>query len=126
MNPGDTFFGLDAGGHLSMVLTAETPNGDVAVANFTTHDPEIRRCGEMCVVVPPGEHPYPRRDSCISYRHSSLTSLEWLRRGVENRTYTMREPLGSQLLARIRQGALDSPLTPQEVKAAIRQDRPQQ
>ncbi len=106
-----------------MVLTAETPDGNVAVANFTTHDLETRRCGERCVVVRPGEHPYPRRDSCISYRHASLTSLEWLGRGVENRTYTMREPLGSQLLARIRQGALDSPLTPREVKTAIRADR---
>lgn len=107
-----------------MVLTAETTAGDVAVANFTTHDPETRRCSETCVVVRPGEHPYPRRDSCISYRHASLTSLEWLRRGVANRTYAMREPLGPQLLSRIRQGALDSPLTPREVKAAIRADRP--
>lgn len=108
-----------------MVLTGETPDGDVAIANFSTHDPEARKCSETCVVVRPGEHPYPRRDSCISYRHASLTSLEWLRRGVENRTYTMREPLGSQLLSRIRQGALDSRLTPREVKAAIRTDRPQ-
>lgn len=123
MNPGDTFFGLDDRGHLSMVLTAEMPDGDVAVVNFTTHDPQTRRCGQACVVVRPGEHSYPRHDSCVFYRGASLTSLEWLRRGVENRTYTMNAPLSPQLLARIRQGALDSPRTPVDVKAAIRRDR---
>ena len=108
-----------------MVLTTETLDGDVAVANFSTHDRETRACSEACVVVRPGEHPYPQRDSCISYRYASLTSLAWLRRGKENRTYTMREPLSSQLLVRIRQGALDSSLTPADVTAAIRRDQSQ-
>ena len=123
MNPGDTFFGLDERGHLWMVLTAETPGGEAAVANLTTHDPERRRlCDERCVVVRPGQHPYPEPDSCVFYRDAFMTSAEWLRRGVANRTYRPGPPLSPALLDRIRRGAVDSPLTASPVKAAIRAD----
>ena len=64
-------------------------------------------------------------DSCVFYRDAFLTSLELLRRGVANGTYTMREPLSPQLLTQIRQGAIDSPLTDKDVKEAIRRDFPQ-
>lgn len=127
MNPGDTLVGLDEQRHLWMVLILETANGEVAVANLTSHDPEQKRsCGEECVIVRPGEHPYPSRDSCVFYRDAWLTSLEWLRKGLENRTYRMNEPLSAQLLARIRQGALASPMSAAPVKAAIRRDQSQQ
>ena len=109
MNPGDTLIGLDEQRHLWMILILETANGQVAIANLTSHAPEQKRsCDEECVIVRPGEHPYPSRDSCVSYRHASLISLEWLLKGVENRTYTRREPLSERLLERIRRGALDS------------------
>lgn len=123
MNPGDTLIGLDEQGHLWMVLTSEGANGQVVVANLTTHDPEKYWCSERCVLVRPGEHPYPERDSCVFYRDAFLTSASVLRRGVDNRTYRMNEPLSAELLARVRQGALDSPLALADVQAAIRQDR---
>ena len=124
MNPGDTFFGLDLRGHLWMVLTAETPEGHVAVANLTTHDPARRRlCDERCVVVRPGQHPYPEHDSCVFYRDAFMTSRELLLQGVANRTYRPGAPLAPPLLERIRQGALDSPLTATDVKIAIRREQ---
>ena len=37
-----------------MVLTSETQDGQVAVANLTTHDPERRRlCDDRCVLIRP-------------------------------------------------------------------------
>ena len=126
MNLGDTFFGLDERGHLWMVLSSETAAGEVAVANLTTHDGERLDCDESCVIVRPGEHPYPSRDSCVFWRAAFMTSVAWLRQGVDSRTYRMNEPLSAQLLARIRQGALDSPLIDKHVKEAIRRDLPQQ
>ena len=121
MNPGDTFFGLDERGHLWIVLTSETADGEVVVANLTTHDPERRRtCDDRCVVVRPGEHPYPSHDSCVFYRDAFLTRAELLRQGLANRTYRPGDPLAPSLLGRIRQGALDSALTAAPVKAAIR------
>ena len=123
MNPGDTFFGLDQRGHLWIVLTSETPDGEVAVANLTTHDPDRRRvCDDECVIIRPGEHPYPSRDSCVFYRDAFLTSLEILRSGVRNRTYSRSDPLTPELLQRVRQGALDSVMTAGAVQSAVRRD----
>ena len=104
-------------------LTAESPDGQVVVANLTTHNAEKYWCSEGCVLVRPGEHPYVSHDSCVFYRDAFLTSSSVLQRGVDNRTYRMHEPLSAALLARIRRGALDSPLTVADVKAAIREDR---
>lgn len=59
MNAGDTFFGLDERGHLWILMTSETADARVAVANLTTHDPDHRRiCDDRCVVLRPGEHSY--------------------------------------------------------------------
>ncbi len=122
MNAGDTLLGLDQQGHLWMVLTSENAGGEVVVANLTTHSPEKYWCSERCVIVRPGEHPYPAHDSCVFYRDAFLTSASVLQQGVDNRTYRMNEPLSAPLLMRIRRGALDSPLTLADVKAAIRKD----
>ena len=54
-----------------------------------------------------------------------MTSVAWLRQGVDSRTYRMNEPLSARLLARIRQGALASPMSAAPVKAAIRRDQSQ-
>ena len=122
MNPGDTFFGLDKRGHLWMVLTAEDAVGQVAVANLTTHDAARPRCDERCVIVRPGEHPYPSHDSCVSRWHAFLASNELLRRGVEDGIFEMNAPFSPRLLQRIRRELRDAPLTPRHVRDAIRRD----
>ena len=122
MNPGDTFFGFDKRGHLWIVLAEENANGDVAVTNFTTHEEGVRRtCGKDCLVVQPGEHPYPRHDSCIPFWGAMLTSHTRLEQGVIDGVYDPQAPLTPELLERIRMGALTSD-APEAVKAAIRRD----
>ena len=124
MNAGDTFFEPGDGGHLWMVLSTEAQDGTVALANLTTHDPDRRRlCSEQCIVIRRGEHPFVRHDSCVYYDDAYLAPTYWIQRGVEEGTNRLSEPLSAQLLARVRQGALDSPLTLADAKAAIRQDR---
>lgn len=122
MKVGDTVFGLDDK-HLWIVLTSPTPEGTVAVANLTTHDPVERTfCNPQCVVVHPGEHPYPKHDSCVHYQKAYMTDFKILRRGIERRLYRMNAPLAPALLERVRQGALDARMTSRDVKLAIRSD----
>lgn len=122
MNPGDTLTGLDAQNHLWIVLAVSVADGTAVVANLTTHDqPGKTFCSRDCVVVRPGEHPYPSHDSCVFYRDAFLTRLDVLQRGLDNSTYSLDDPLSEALLARIQQGALRSRLVNQPVKAAIRQ-----
>ena len=120
MNPGDTFFGFDKRGHLWFVLTEEDANGEVAVANFTTHDLARRRCSLNCLVVAPGEHPFLRHESCIFLQGASLTNNAGLDRGLTEGIYHSQASLSAGLLSRIREGALASANAPAALKAAIR------
>ena len=120
LRPGDTFWGIDREHHLWIALTAPEPDGSIFVANFTSHSPASKTlCDANCTVVHPGEHPYPRRPSCVYYRGSHAENQMAILRGIE-RPFRRGEPLSPALLRRVQQGALDSPRTPDDVKDAIR------
>ena len=120
LRPGDTFWGIDRQHHLWIALTAPEPDGSIFVANFTSHYPADKEsCDADCTVVNPGEHPYPRRPSCIFYRGSHAENQMDILQGIE-RPFRRGEPLSPALLRRVRQGALDSPRTPDDVKDAVR------
>lgn len=120
LRPGDTFWGLDRQHHLWIALTPLAPDGSIFVANFTSHHPSVKAsCDEHCTVVNPGEHPYPRRPSCIYYRGSHAETQQDILRGIE-RPFRRGEPLSPQLLRRVQLGALDSPRAPDDVKDAVR------
>ncbi|MDE2744751.1 MAG: hypothetical protein OXI41_02030 [Chloroflexota bacterium] len=122
MNIGDTFFGLDQKGHLWIIVSEAGDDGRVAAVNFTTHDP-VRRshCGADCLVIGPGEHPYPTHDSCIFYQRAALPDLSLIREHVASGRYEAHEPVSAPLLERIQLGALISKAR-EPVKAAIRRD----
>lgn len=122
MNVGDTFFGLDEKNHLWIILSDTADDGSVAAANFTTHDPGRRpTCSADCVVVVPGEHPYPTHDSCIFYLGAALPDLELIESRVAEGRYETHQPLSPSLLARVQQGALRNLDTPAEVRVLIQQ-----
>ena len=109
-----------------MVLTAESADGEVVVANFTTHDPDIRpTCDANCLVVQPRDHPYPRHDSCIFFQGAMLTSNQSLQVGVAEGVYDPQAPLSPALLDRVREGALESNMAAEPIKTAIRRGLPQ-
>ena len=114
---GDTLFGIDDQRHLWIVLSS-LENGQVVVANFTTHDPERATCSTACPTFNQRDHPALRHDSCVRYREAFQTSLAWLIRGLENRTYRKSAPLGPELLWRIQQGALE---TQQDIRVKVRE-----
>ena len=126
MNTGDTFFGIDEKGHLWVILSDVANDGSVAIANFTTHDPERRpTCDDTCVVVTPAEHSYPTHDSCIFEQGTLPANLRLIRERVATGKYEEHDPLSAPLLERIQQGALDSPHTPEPIKTAIQRSLPQ-
>lgn len=122
IEPGETILGLDFGNHLWIVLSDATGDGEIALANLTTHG-RLPSCGDGCAVVRPGEHPYPVRDSCVYYRGATLNPLAPLADAKRRGELQQREPFGPALLRRVRDGALASPLTSPRVKAAIEATR---
>lgn len=102
-----------------VVLSLPTENGEIALANLTTHG-RSRACGENCVILRPGEHPYPTRDSCMHYQKATLGLAHLLDEAKERRTLEQREPLSEPLLLRVQEGALVSPFPGENFKDAIR------
>lgn len=119
MIPGETFIGYDFGNHLWIVLSFPNEQGQIALANLTTHG-RSGRCGDHCTVVRPGEHPFVRRESCVHYRKAVLGLAAPLDADRERRTLSMRAPVGPELLRRIQEGALAAHETEDGFKAAIR------
>lgn len=120
LRPGDTFWGIDRQHHLWIALTAPTPDGSIIVANFTSHYPSDKAsCDANCTVVNPGEHPYPRRPSCIFYEGIRAENQRHVLEGIE-RPFRRSEPLSPALLRRVQRGALDSARVPRAVKDAVR------
>ena len=118
MKPGETILGFDFGNHLWVVLSAQTPDGLIAVANLTTHGGKSY-CGAGCVIIRPGEHSYPKRDSCVYYRGALLNPLQPLLDAREQGALRQLEPFADELLKRVQQGALSSPMTSPRVKQAV-------
>lgn len=116
MNVGDVFRLPDwAGGHINVVLEI-CADGSVITCNFTdclTHS-------DWTCIVEVGEHPSITKKSAVNYRQAEYceagTAVEALERLIESR----KQPLSPELLAKMRQGALDSPRTSDKIKAALR------
>jgi hypothetical protein len=116
MNPGDTFIVPDAyGTHLNVVL-AVLEDGSIVHCHFTSRTAR----SETTCVIQPGEHSFIIRETVVRYDRAEICAagmaLEALERCVEKKF----EPLKAELLARVKQGALDSPQTPDKVKNVLR------
>lgn len=117
---GDTFRGFDAANHLFMVLSRETTDGDVALANMTTHRPTGLCRGRDCLVLMPGEHPFVRHPTCIPYEYALMYAARMLDAQIEAGNLRRDEPLSEALLRRIQQGALAAADIKPQVQDAVR------
>lgn len=70
---------------------------------------------ETCVVEP-GEHKFIIATSYVAYRYSRIDASAHLRKLVKAQTAFPQEPVGSLLLARIRDGLKASKQTPNYIK----------
>jgi hypothetical protein len=115
MKPGDTFLIPDGiGTHLNCVL-ALGPDNSLILCHFTT----MHRRSDRTLVIQPGEHPFFDRETVVRYDQVYIcpeSAHEALRRMITR----MMEPLSPELLKRVKQGALDSPQTPDNIKALLR------
>jgi hypothetical protein len=97
-------------------MLAVLEDGSVVHCHFTT----LRRRSDTTCILKPGEHTFFKTETCVRYDQAQICQagpqLEALERLIEKRF----EPLSEGLLARVRQGALASPQTPDKVKAALK------
>lgn len=119
IDPGETLLDFDFANHLYVVISIET-EGELAVANLTTHGREARCKRGGCVIFQSGDHRWVRRPSCIPYRRARMTParplVEMKRRG----TLSQDVPFGPEHLLRIQRGALAASRTPPPVRDAVR------
>ena len=115
MNAGDAFLLPDwTGRHLHVVLAVLT-DGSSILCHFTTR----RRHSDPTCIIQPGEHSFVVVETAVRYDQTYFCSdagLQALERDVVKRF----EPLSAALLQKVRQGALDSPQTPDKIKNALR------
>lgn len=117
---GDTFRGFDAANHLFMVLSRETADGDIALANITTHRPTGLCRRRSCLVLMPGEHPFVRHPTCIPYEYALMYAARTLDAQIEAGTLQQDEPLSEALLSRIQHAALAATDIKPQVQDAVR------
>ena len=117
MIPGETIIGLDAAGHLWVVLSNETAAHQVVVVSLTSHNKSS--CGEHCTVIAPAEHPWIEHDSCVFYRRTDLNPVLPLDNDKARGMLRQSAPFSPDLLLRVQEGALTSRFTTAAVKAAI-------
>ena len=117
---GRTFDGLDAAGHLFVVLSNRTETDRIVVANFSSHYPERPRHGEHCLIVEPHEHQWVRRVSCIYVERTAFIRFSRLEEGLRSGVVRPHPSCSPQLLKRIQEGILISPAIGPELKSAIR------
>jgi hypothetical protein len=116
MKAGEVFHLPDwFGGHFNFVLEV-LPDGSAIICNFT----ELKRYSDKTCIVTVGEHECITKES-VAYLEKAFyceteTQIEALERQIESR----KEPLSVELLARLRQGALDSPHTPEYIKELLK------
>lgn len=117
MNPGDTFLIPDGiSTHLNLVL-AVLRDGSVIVCHFTTR----RKYSDNTCVIQPGEHSFVQQETVVRYDQAHICAADRVQ-FLESVITRHLEPLSGNLLARIRQGALNSPQTPEKIKTALRKN----
>lgn len=71
---------------------------------------------DSTVVLSPGDHPWVRHESVISYAHALIPEVRHLNEAVRRRIGELRQPCTSDVLRKVQDGLLASPRTPRRVK----------
>lgn len=115
MNAGETFLIPDGiSTHLSFII-AVCPDGALIICHFTTR----RRYSDCTCVVVKDEHPFIEKDTVVKYDQAYVCPPDRII-NLKNVITKNLENLSNSLLARIRQGALDSPQTPDAIKELLK------
>jgi hypothetical protein len=116
MKAGDTFHLPDfAGGHPNFALEVFS-DGSAITCNFTDY---ANHSDKTCIVEA-GEHPIVTKKSVVNFAKAHHCGAGMPMEALSRLAKIHKDPLSPELLARIRQGALDSPRTSDIIKEALR------
>jgi hypothetical protein len=116
---GDTFLtgdGDEDNFHLWVIVTPPSQGEVVTVCLVTA-----RTKTERLVVLKPGEHPFIKHESAISYLFSKIRSVADIEALLANGFASRKEPLSPDVLCRVQAGVVDSDFTPNGVRAYYRE-----
>jgi hypothetical protein len=115
MIAGDTFVLPDwTGPHLHIVL-AVLADGSLILCHLTTR----RAYSDPTCFLQQGDHSFVKVETSVRYDQAYLCAGDGIQ-ALERIIVKRFEPLSAALLQRVRQGALDSPQTPDKIKTALR------
>lgn len=105
--------------HLFFIMTQ--PHGEppiVVMVNIST----VRgyRMEDPTVILHPGDHSFIKHDSYVGYGFTRKIRLSVLEKHLEDGKAEMMDPVAEHIFQRVFDGLLQSPHTPQEMKAICR------
>lgn len=98
--------------HLRIVVTPPAPDGCVVTASVTTR----RRHSETLLILQPGDHPFIKHESAVTFRYSELSWIQEIEAAIAAGNARRREPISPELLKRVQEGLLESDFTPNGVR----------
>jgi len=108
MQTGDTFLftNRDADQHLWFIIsdTSQDPDRVLCISLTTFNSGKDPSCKLY-----PGDHPFIKHDSCISFRHSELTESDRINAGLESGVLVAHQRASAELIAKILDSASKSP-----------------
>ena len=109
MNAGDTFLieepGTSLDSHLWIVLSdPDIDPHSVLLVNFTSY----RSDKDQACVVEPKDHRYLSKKSCVNYQKAKTVPVVDLDKLLASQLIKKHDPLSSELLERLRDGASNS------------------
>lgn len=115
VNAGDTFLPPRPYNHLYVVCSDPAIDSEhVLIISFTTWGPKE----ENCCIVHAREHPFFIHRTCVRYKDARITTVGALLQ-LEADFGCRREPVSSELLARVRNGASKSEYLPEECRQLL-------
>lgn len=116
MKAGDAFL-VSGSSHLQVIL-AVLDETSLIVCHFTTK----RRYTDNTCVIKAGEHSFVNHETVVRYDQAHECGGEGLE-ALKRLVAKSFEPLNADLLARVKQGALDSPQIPEKIKDLLRRQK---
>jgi hypothetical protein len=103
--------------HLFIVLS--TPEGEppvVVMVNITSRRPT----SDPTVILTPGDHSFVKHESVIAFEHASLFEVDRLENGLNSGSLSKYPDISETLFTAVKQGLLNSPRTPKNIKDSCR------
>lgn len=110
--PGDAFIltgGAVPAPHLWVILWGPAGGADAYLSVMLT---TLRAHSDQTCILRPGDHPFVRHDTSVSYANAQRWTDERLEMLLDDGTARPRQPVSGEVLARMRAGFFASPRTP--------------